>query len=572
MLHQLPRQHRLDPPLADPTEAAYSRTQRIGTPRRHVVYELGIPGVDISANVQYYNKMDAWATIRDCYDGEQIIKDAGHEYLPQLSTHTDPEYATYKKRAYFYNAVRRTHRGLMGSIFRKPVELTLPPGLKSKLNLKRITQDAKSFPEFCRTLGHEVLLTGRFGILADFKGTRWDSPYLAGYLAENIYAWRTAIIDDREVVDRIVLLEQEPVTTEFGYRTQLLVRVLRLDPDTTRPGKYVYSQTEIRPALNPADHAQPMIKSIPIAVRGGRKLDYIPFVFVNATDTSYRVGPAPLEDIAYINISHYQSTAHLEHGRFYAGMPTYVTSGDDTSANDLVSQAMAAAGGDKNGMPSNALRVGPSAVWELPKDSKAWLLEFTGHGLTFLENAVDSKQLQMQSLGGRLISSTRRAAAMSDEAWQLLETGDEATLMDVAETADEAVSLAVTYLGDIMGEIADIQDSGVKAEFNKEFVRSDLTGRELRALQALRERGHIPEEVMYYALREVGVIPIEYTLEDFTALMNRKDQQYVPPLDPASGGLDTGRGGTGPGAGTGAGVRPQPKPSPTTNPSGGAPA
>jgi hypothetical protein len=231
-------------------------------------------------------------------------------------------------------------------------------------------------------------------------------------------------------------------------------------------------------------------------------------------------------------------------------MPTYVTAGDN-------------GGNNMPGLPEglanpNPLTVGPSFVWELESGAKAWLLEFTGHGLTFLENAVDSKQLQMQSLGGRLISSTRRAAAMSDEAWHLLETGDEATLLDVAVTCDEGMSRAITYLGDIMGEIPDLENSGVAVEFNKEFVRSELTARELRALQALAERGHIPEDVMYYALREVGVVPIEYSLDDFKKLMGQKGQIWEDPNPkPTPGGLP--------------GVRPRtPAPSPPPkNPNSG---
>jgi hypothetical protein len=361
---------------------------------------------------------------------------------------------------------------------------------------------------------------------------------------------------DREIVDRVILLENEVSPTEYGYERKLLVRVLRLDPDPDKPGELVYSQTEIRPDnYSPeakADTvAQPMIKQIPIAGRAGRKMRYIPFVFLNATSLSPEVGPAPLEDIASLNISHYQSTAHLEHGRFYAGMPTYVTAGSS-------------GGSQFPGMPDgmmnpNPLSVGPSNVWELEDGAKAWLLEFTGHGLTFLENAVDSKQLQMQSLGGRLISSTRRAAAMSDEAWQLLETGDEATLMDVAVTLDEGMILALAYLGDIMGEVTDVLKSGINVEFNKEFVRSELTARELRALQALAERGHIPTEIMYYALREVGVIPVEYTLDDFKKLMDKKDNLWKDPNPVVPGGT--------PGQ---PGVRPQTPPRPVNKNNGGS--
>ena len=546
--------------MADPTAAAYARINS-GTSRSHTPYTILAPGLnDIVPNPSYSQRFDAWATLRDCYDGEKVIKEAGEQYLPKLSAHSPDEYKTYKHRAYFYNAVRRTHRGLHGSLFRKPVEFSTPAGMGAKLNICNITQDGQSFQAFMRILGHELLLTGRFGILADFKADQANSPYLAGYLAENIYAWRLKTFEDREIVDRVVLLESEVVPTEYGATTQLLIRVLRLDPSSNGSGKMVYSQTIIRP--NPTDpKSTPTRQNIAVNIRG-RTLDYIPFVFFNAMDLRAECGPPPLEDIASINVSHFQSTAHLEHGRFYAGMPTYVTAG--SGANKLP--------GLPEGLTNtNPLTVGPSFVWELEENAKAWLLEFTGHGLTFLENAVDSKQLQMQSLGGRLISSTRRAAAMSDEAWQLLETGDEATLMDVAQVCDEGVTKALAYLGDILGEIpADSvhvpSKHKILVEFNKEFVRSELTARELRALQALAERGHIPQDVMYYALREVGVIPIEYSLDDFTALLKKDEQKWKPPPLPGTPGGPELPPTTNPPSGTtgnpGPGVRPQTAPRP----------
>jgi hypothetical protein len=491
-----------------------------------------------------------------------VIKEAGQQYLPKLSAHKEDEYLTYKKRAYFYNAIRRTHRGLHGSLFRKPVELTAPDAFLNKVNLADITQDGQSFQAFCRILGHELLLTGRFGVLTDFKANNSDKPYLAGYLAENIYSWRMKTVEDREIVDRVILLESEVTPTEYGWTSSLLIRILRLDPTTNGTGKMRYSQTLLRPdSANPA--AIPTKEDIQINIRG-RELDYIPFVFFNAMDLRSECGPPPLEDIASINISHYQSTAHLEHGRFYAGMPTYVTAGSGANKMPGLPEGMTT---------TQPLTVGPSFVWELEENAKAWLLEFTGHGLTFLENAVDSKQLQMQSLGGRLISSTRRAAAMSDEAWQLLETGDEATLMDVAQVCDEGVTKALAYLGDILGVVDaphEPKKHGIVVEFNKEFVRSELTARELRALQALAERGHIPNDVMYYALREVGVIPIEYSLEDFTNLMAKQSQKWEPPplpgtpggpaLPPNKGEQPTGTSGGIPG------VRPQISPRPVLKP------
>lgn len=519
--------------MTDPTASAYARTgsENHYSYWSHPVKQVVVTGYSFEQPNSYATMSPTWTTLRDCYGGEGRVKSRGKIYLQKFSAHSEDDYTSYLRRAYFYNAVRRTHTGLMGSLFRKPPEFTIPSAVK--FDQTNITLDAESLRAFSKKIGFELLLVGRYGVLADFKDSNADEAYLTGYDAENVYGWRQIVHKGRKITDRVVLIENEVTLTEYGSESVEIYRILRLDPDPEFPGELRYSQEIVRP--NAANIAgTPISTKIPYAAKGGRPLRYIPFVFFNPMDLLPDAKLPILYDIATMNLTHYTSTAQLEHGRFYAGMPTYVTSGDLSEHIPGI------------GSPNAPRTVGPSSIWELEKDAKAWLLEFTGHGLTFLENAVDSKQLQMQSLGGRLISSTRRAAALSDEAWQLLETGDEATLLDVAEVLDEGLAQALSYLAHIRGDISDPEKSGIVAEFNKEFVRSELTARELRALQSLYERGIIPLDVMYYALREVSVIPVEYSLEDFTALMKKKDQIYEAPPLPAP-------------AGPGPGVRPPKK-------------
>lgn len=505
--------------MASPVTQAYSRIG-LGTDGRVVVPAIRIPDTDIPPHPDYVRNYEKWIKIRDCFAGEDVIKLRRQLYLPKLSAHKDEEYDAYLKRAYFYNAVRRTAVGLMGSLFRKPPEFTLPP--QATIPADNITLEGQDLAEFTREAASEVVLTGRYGILVDFPERRPDEaivgpPYLAGYNAENIYSWRVRLIRGRKVLDRVILREERTTFNDYGEVWEEVVRVLRLDE---QDGQLVYSQ-EIWEWPNEAEAGDPTMRRVtPLSL--GRPLSYIPFVFVNVTHNLPAVQDSPLSDIATLNIQHYQSTALLQHARFYAGMPTYVTSaGDDVGGGDT---------GLPDGMKTlSALTVGPSNVWELEKGAKAWILEFNGHGLTFLENAVDSLQLQMQSLGGKLISAQRRAAALSSEAWALLETGDEATLLDVALTLERGISTALEMMSSMKGDPTP-KGAEFLVELNKEFVRTDLTARELRALQSLYERQIIPLDVMYYALREVNVIPVEYSLEDFKGLMSKKDQLYEPPV------------------------------------------
>lgn len=511
--------------MASPVTSAYSQLDRQRTPYlNQMVPNLTLPGFSIPPHPDFVNYYPIWRTLRDCYAGEPAIKGQGQVYLRKLTAHKDAEYEGFLSRAYFYNAVRRTHDGLMASLFRKPPEITLP-GPAQAMRLDDATLDGQPLTDFIKQCASEVTLMGRYGILVDMpvpdpENPNFDHerPYLSGYAAECVYAWREVMHRGRRVLDRVILRENETHLSEYGIVNKLIIRVLRLDPDPEDLSRMIYSQEVIRPH----DDAEqpPSVEQIPVTIRG-RQLGYIPFVFVNAKNLTPACVPPPLADIASINVSHYQSTALLEHGRFYAGMPTYViAAGSET-------------GEVSDGTP---LAVGPSSVWELEKDAKAWILEFNGHGLSFLENAVDSKQLQMQSLGGKLISSQRKAAALSSEAYALMEAGDEATLMDVAEQLERGIAKALTFMADFYGiefpsaGTVDAEgrtvDTTIQVEMNKEFVRSDLTARELRAIQSLYTSGLIPLDVLYYALRSVNVIPIEYTLEDFRRMMDDKSQLY----------------------------------------------
>ena len=502
--------------------AAISEANSRAPSHQIAIPSLYISGEQISPLDDYKNAFPLWTILRDCYAGELRIKSKGETYLRRPSNVDKSNYETYLSRAYFYNATRRTHTGLLGSMMRKNPEVTLPTNLN--VNLANFTIDGMSFVEFTRKICHEVLLVGRFGILTDIPDTPGivPQPYAAGYAAESIFRPRYSVINGRRVLDRIILRERKITNTEYSRTETDLYRILRLDPDPNT-GKMVYSQTIIKPAVGTSEVESVTQRKILIQ---GRQLDYIPFVFVNTTNILPEIEDPNLIDIATLNLSHYESTALLEHGRFYAGMPTYyIADGEEGGGNGDLADGL--------GSPE-PMSVGPSNVWLLGKGAKAGLLEFNGHGLTFLENAVDSKQLQMQSLGGKFIPAQQKSAALSTEAYGLMEAGDEASLLSIALTAERALKLTLDYMNDLQNNL--VANNGT-VELNKEFVRSEMTAREISALRALYESRMIPLDVMYYSLRQIGVIPMEYTLGDFKTLMETPSQLYSDPtVQPIPGG------------------------------------
>lgn len=473
---------------------------------------------EVRPPTEYTRMVPMWQTLRDLYDGASSVKTKGELYLRKIRSHDTFEYAAYLSRTPFYNAIRRTHQGLMASIFRRDPEYNLPDPLAKSLGDPDdvITTDGLTRYELLKYVAHELLLVGRHGLLVDYPTGPSDGvlkPLISTYIAENIVSWRTALYKGRKITDRVILRENYTTNTEYSSLKGERIRVLRLDPGPD--GDLIYSQqiwdydrTGVQNTLKP-------VTIIPKIL--GNTLNYIPFEFINPLTRRPDIETPPMSDLAAVNLDHYEASALLAHALFYAGMPTYVIAGDDNQ-NPL------------GQLGNEEMAVGPSSIWRLGPQDKADILEFTGHGLTYLENAVSDKQAQMQSLGGRLITSQRRTASLTAEAYNVMEASDKATLMDCAYSLERAF----TRIFKIWAEFDNITipasyDDKPLVELNKEFDNGELSAREIRAIQTLYERNLIPLDVLYYTLRQVGVIPMEYSLEEFRTMLENDKQLYKDP-------------------------------------------
>lgn len=444
-----------------------------------------------------------WKLIRDCIEGEKAVKAEGNRYLPQFEGMEPADYDAYLMGATFYNFTGRTVKAMVGSIFkRKPVITGMPENLQPAVT--RITRVANSFNIFAKFIAREVLAVGRVGVLVDYPAgpTTEPKPYLASYTTENILDWQTALnaATGKVILTRVVLREFELVRSAQGA-TQYYARyrVLRLTPDAS--GKLVYSQQLYTNPSGSAELSDAFAQPEIVITRRGETLDYIPFRIFGALLSESGVEVPPLLDIALLNLSHYRSYAHLEHGRFYTGFPIYTVSGDNTDDAEYL--------------------IGPRTVWKLPLNAEAKMIEMNGQGLKFLENACEMKEAQAASLGGRMIGVTTRSVSESDNQVKLKERNEVALLLDVAQSLDEGFSFILriwAWMAGVAREDAEL----IEAEFNKDFVLNMVGAREFRAIHAMYKEGVLPVEVFYDYFRKFEVIPDWMSLEEFKTFVESK--------------------------------------------------
>lgn len=435
----------------------------------------------------------SWKMIRDCDLGEQEVKKNGTVYLPKMDGMSKNEYASYVERGTFYNMVSRTVNGLQGTLYRRePTVSGVPERLKRGMD--KIGKGGEDLFLIMRMAGIEAIKMGRYGVLLDMAQDG-SAPYLTSYLAENIMDWTVTEKDGRYILGEVILREIEMSRDQRTYHRSYYAnyRKLKIDEDGVYR-QYVYlsnGRTDADITKTPDDVIEPTNRGVPF--------DYIPFVFFAPNSNNPDVEKSPILDIVHLNISHYRSYAHLEHGRFFTGMPIYYCQTD--------------AGQDRG-----SYTLGPSVVWEVGPNEKPGVIEFNGHGLTFLENALKDKEAQVAALGGRMLGGGGAGAAESDNALAMKDRNEQALLLGVAYSMDRGFTLLLRWWA-WWQDVTENDLANIKVETNKDFMLDKASAREFRAIQAMYLDGVIPIEVVYDYLKRACVIPDWLSMDEFKALI-----------------------------------------------------
>jgi hypothetical protein len=351
----------------------------------------------------YKSAVADWRLLRDCDIGERAIKEAGQRYLRKLSDQTDTEYEHYLERAMFPNITRRTVDDFTSMVLHRDIEIELPGVEDLTPELDEITHEGQPFTAFAAKVIRETILMGRYGALVDAMpdGSR---VYIAGYPTESILNVRTGYLGGIRQPTMIALEEVvESWDDPYAAEERRIYRTLEMVPGDLQQ---VYQQNMWSPDAS-GNYPDVADASPQIAVQG-QPVASIPFVFFGAKGTTSEVQRSPMLDIALLNLHLYRFLADLNWGLHFTALPTPVISG---AVGTTPGTARRGAAGDR-----------PVPVWELDAGATATMLEFTGSGLTFLENAVKNTQDTMRVLGARMISTgaqgsrTRRSPSCGSRA------------------------------------------------------------------------------------------------------------------------------------------------------------
>ena len=458
------------------------------------------------------------------------MKEAKQSFLPKLEDQTEEEYDAYLLRAQFFNASGRTLNSMTGLVFRTDPQIEAK-GLEEFIT--DATLSGQTFYDYMKEMVKEVVTTGRAGTLVDWSEDE-KRPFFALYRAEQILNWRTQRIAGKMRLAMVALHESviagdedndtnesaapvKAATTanltpqatgiapsgedEFEPDVEEQIRVLRL---AQNGAAFIYTVDVYRKVKEKGSNEEKwVLQTSRIPSRRGATLDVIPFVFHGPNNGKPDVDAPPLDDLASVNLSHYRSSADLEHGRHFTALPTAWASGFD---------------------PKARLCIGSTTAWVTDQpNARAAFLEFTGQGLGALERALDHKEHQMAVLGARMLEQHKKAVEAA-AAMRIKQTGEAATLKTIVTSLSESLSTALRFASFFISpkDVA-IETLAAKVELNTNYSEEKMTPQEITALVGAWQAGAMSRDSMLYNFKQADLLNPARTPEEELALLESED-------------------------------------------------
>jgi len=418
--------------------------------------------------------LEDWLLCEHSYAGERVVKDMGMIYLPATSgmiqdgarTVNSPgwhAYQAYKTRAIFHEFFAEAVETYMGMMWHKPPVIELPEALEPMR--ARATANGETLEQLLRRVNERQLVTGRCGLFADFPAkptTAQVTPYLALYETRHIINWDLTGRDElgTERLTLVVLDEtEEQRTAEFSWERKEKYRVLALGDitptDDVEPVLAYKAGLMTSTTYVPASMIEPTYR--------GKKLEEIPFVFINSKDNLDRPDDPPLTGLANLCMAIYRGEADYRQALFMQGQDTLVVIG---------------------GAKDTTYRIGAGSVINLTKDADAKFIGCNSEGLPEMREALENdKQLASQKAGK--LADMKSAQRSSGDALKTRLGAQTATLNQIALAGAAGLESLLKICARWVGANPD----EVKVTPNLEFETVPMTGTDLSQLISAKTMG-----------------------------------------------------------------------------------
>jgi len=482
---------------------------------------------DINTPCAAYNDMAAhWNLIRDLMGGTLAMRKARTTWLPKEAEEHDLKYNARLDRSILYNGLRDTVKRLKGKPFSKPVSLSedLPERLMPMQ--WNIDGEGRSLSDFAGDLFYEMLQPGIGHVFVDYPRVtdanpsieRSLYPHLIYIPAEDMIWWNYEIENGKKVLSEI-RFRQTKTVPDGMYGEKSVDQVRRYTRSEWQVFEYSASagdfiETDSGPHTFGAmrDSANNLVSNEDGETPG----QAIPLVTFYANRTGYMTADPPLEDLAWLNLAHWQSFSDQRNILKVARLP--ILAGKGLSKEDVEKKTV----------------IGPNMTLKSSSPDAQWsFVEHSGKAIEAGRQDLVDLEFRMEVLGLQPLM-TRRSGQQTATGQRIDESRTESDIQSWITSIEGGLETcfehAATWTGvELHPDFAvDIfQDFGIGYQASEE----------IKALIMAREKRQISHETFLREIRRRGLL--SETVDIAAEIQAVADEQ--PPLGTiGDGGMDDG--------------------------------
>lgn len=431
-----------------------------------------------------------WQMISTLLSGTAAMREAAQEYLPQHEEESGSNYGERLQRCTLFNMTELTLDSLVGKPFSEPVRLKddVPDTIVDLA--KNIDLQGNNISTFCRHWFRESLAKAFCHILVDMPTlspeeaqarTRADDladnrrPYWCLVRPEDVIFASSEFINGVETLTHVRI--KEDVVERVGFAEVVKQRIRVLEPGT-------YELFELQVVQ---DEKKPQWVSIQ---KGTTSLNIVPLITFYANREGFMTGKPPIEDLAYLNVRHWQSTADQINVLTVARFPMLAVAG----ATDQSGATMA---------------IGPrQLLGTKDPNGKFYYVEHTGKSIEAGANDLADIEQKMAAYGAQFL---RKAPGAQTATARALDTAEAMSpLQDMTTRFVDTINVALKLTAEWMG-----LDDGGTAEIVTDFGPDETDQAVLQTLIAARKAGDLSREDFLLRLKQLDILN-----EDFDPKVN----------------------------------------------------
>ena len=410
-----------------------------------------------------------WLLIEQLMKGTRGIRQGHRKFLPQFPRESDESYDNRLQKSVLSPFTKRLELMLAGMLTRKPVRLDDVSDVIRE-QLFDVDLQGNDLQQWLFSTARVALRYGHVGVLVDAPAAGQNGrPYWVSYSPREILGWRVENAEGEQKLTMLRLAETVTVPDgKYGEKDVERVRVLT-------PGAYEIHEKDDKGDYNIVDE-------------GTTSLNQIPFAVAYANRTGVLESMPPLDDIAELNLQHYQVSSDLSNILSVSAIPLLAIYGFPQSAEEI--------------------SAGASEALALPESARSEYIEPSGNSfdaqfkqLEQIENKINGLGLAAV-LGAKLVGETA-------EAKRIDRSQGDSTMMVVAQQMQDMIDNCLRFHAEYMQE-----SNAGSSLVNRDFMGTRLEPLEIQALLQLYTAGTITQETLLLQLEAGEVLGDDFDVEN----------------------------------------------------------